>query len=564
MIIRKIGIIGRTYHHVQRYRQILSVLFKYGFGDMVDILKVEQYLEIGLQMISRKRREKIESLSRAERVRMALEELGPTFVKLGQVLSTRPDILPVEFMQELEKLQDHVPSFDYAEAKRIIEAELGASLDEIFQTFDESPLASASLGQVHRARFANEDEVVIKVQRPDIRKNIEVDMEIMLHLATLMERHLEGWDVHRPSRIVEEFSRTLEKELDYTLEASHMERFAGQFAGDLTVYVPKVYREMTTSRVLTMEYIDGIKDNNIQLMKDRGLDPCEIARRGFDLIMKQIFVHGFFHADPHPGNIFILPDNVICYLDFGMMGRISRKSREDFVDMVAASANKDEVKAVDALLRLTEWEKEPDIASLQRDTAEFMDQYLYRPLKELEMGKMLQLLLKTASRHRIRIHPDLFLMMKALSTVEGVGRVLDPDFNSIERATPFIQQIKRNRLHPRRIAGDMADYSIEILQLLKEIPGEFREILKLARQGKLKMEFEHQGLEPILSSHDRISNRISFAIVLAAQIIGSSLIVLADIPPKWHEIPIVGLSGFLVAGVMGFWLLVSILRRGKM
>jgi len=564
MDIRKIGIIGRTYRHIQRYRQILTVLFKYGFGDLVDILKIEQYIEIGLQMISRKRREKIERLSRAERVRMALEELGPTFIKMGQILSTRADVLPVEFIKELGKLQDNVPPFAYDHVKEIIETELGGPIEETFKDFHQTPLASASLGQVHQARLAEGEEVVVKVQRPGIRKTIEVDMEIMLHLATLMERHVEGWDLHRPTKIVEEFAATLEKELDYTIEASHMEAFAKNFASEQTVYVPKVYREATTERVLTMENIKGIKASKIDLLEKEGLDKKIIAARGADLIMKQIFVHGFFHADPHPGNIFILPDNVICYLDFGMMGRIGRQTREDFADLIMSVVRQDESGAANALLKLTIWDEEPEQGLLERDLAEFMDQHFYRPLKEVELGKLLHQLLDIGSNHRMRLEPDLFLMIKALSTVEALGRVLDPDFDIASRAAPFIRRIRLDRLHPGRIAGEMIDSGSEFLYLLKEIPGEIRKILKQARQGRVKIEFEHRGLEPMLSTHDRISNRIAFAIVLAALIIGSSLIVLSGIPPKWHEIPIIGLAGFVVAGVMGFWLLVSILRRGRM
>ena len=234
MDIRKIGAIGTTYRHIQRYRQILTVLFKYGFGDLIDTLKIEQYLEVGLQMISRKHREKIETLSRAERVRMALEELGPTFIKMGQILSTRPDLLPVEFIRQLAKLQDEVPAFGFDQVKETVEKELRAPLDRIFQDFSKTPLASASIGQVHRARLVNGEEVIVKVQRPDIRKIIEVDLEIMFHLATLMERHLKAMEIHRPTRVVEEFARTLEMELDYTLEAAHAERFAAQFLGERT------------------------------------------------------------------------------------------------------------------------------------------------------------------------------------------------------------------------------------------------------------------------------------------------------------------------------------------
>jgi len=564
MHIRKIGIIGKTYRHIQRYRQILTVLFKYGFGDLVHTLKIEQYLEIGLQMISRKRREKIETLSRAERVRMAMEELGPTFIKMGQILSTRPDLLPVEFIQELGKLQDHVPPFEYAQVKDIIERELGVPLGQLFKDFEETPLASASIGQVHRARLVDGDEVVVKAQRPGIRKTIEVDLEIMLHLATLMERHLKAMEIHRPTRIVEEFARTLEKELDYTIEAAHTERFAMQFIGDTTVYVPKIYREATTSRVLTMEYVSGIKASEIDHLDEAGYDRREIARRGFDLIMKQVFVHGFFHADPHPGNIFILPGNVICYLDFGMMGRIGRKSREHFADLIMNIVRRDEVKVTDALVRLTISDEEPNHNALERDVAEFIDQHFYRPLKELDLGKLLHQLLEMAARHRLTVPPDLFLMIKALSTAEGVGRVLDPDFDATERAAPFVRRIQLQRLHPKRVAEDIYDSGSDFLHLIKEIPGELREILRQARQGRVKIEFEHRGLENMLSTHDRISNRLAFAIVLASLIIGSSLIVLSGIPPKWHGIPVIGLAGFIIAGVMGLWLLFSIIRRGSM
>jgi len=564
MHIRKIGIIGKTYRHIQRYRQILTVLFKYGFGDLVHTLKIEQYLEIGLQMISRKRREKIETLSRAERVRMAMEELGPTFIKMGQILSTRPDLLPVEFIQELGKLQDHVPPFEYAQVKDIIERELGVPLGQLFKDFEETPLASASIGQVHRARLVEGDGVVVKVQRPGIRKTIEVDLEIMLHLATLMERHLKAMEIHRPTRIVEEFARTLEKELDYTIEAAHTERFAMQFIGDTTVYVPKIYREATTSRVLTMEYVSGIKASEIDHLDEAGYDRREIARRGFDLIMKQVFVHGFFHADPHPGNIFILPGNVICYLDFGMMGRIGRKSREHFADLIMNIVRRDEVKVTDALVRLTISDEEPNHNALERDVAEFIDQHFYRPLKELDLGKLLHQLLEMAARHRLTVPPDLFLMIKALSTAEGVGRVLDPDFDATERAAPFVRRIQLQRLYPKRVAEDIYDSGSDFLHLIKEIPGELREILRQARQGRVKIEFEHRGLENMLSTHDRISNRLAFAIVLASLIIGSSLIVLSEIPPKWHGIPVIGLAGFIIAGVMGLWLLFSIIKRGSM
>ncbi|MBW2094121.1 MAG: AarF/ABC1/UbiB kinase family protein [Deltaproteobacteria bacterium] len=564
MYIHKIGMISRTYRHIQRYRQILTVLFKYGFGDLIDTLKIEQYLEIGLQMISRKRREKIETLSRAERVRMALEELGPTFIKMGQILSTRPDLLPVEFLRQLSKLQDDVPAFAFELVKEGIEQELGRPLGDVFQEFEETPLASASIGQVHKARLMNGDPVIVKVQRPDIKRMIEVDLEIMLHLATLMERHLKAMEIHRPTRVVEEFARTLEMELDYTLEAAHAERFAAQFLGERTIYVPKVYREATSKRILTMEYIEGIKASELEKLEKAGLDTRKIARRGFDLILKQIFIHGFFHADPHPGNVFILPNNIICFLDFGMMGRIRRQAREDFADLIMGIVQRDETKAAHSLVAMTTPDDKTDLSALERDVAQFIDKHFYRPLRDLEMGKLLQNLMEMTTRHRLRIPPDLFLMLKALATEEGLGKMLDPDFDAMKQAAPFIRRVQMDRLRPKRIAGDIFDSGSEFLHLLREIPGEVREILRQARQGRIKIEFEHRGLEPMLSTHDRVSNRIAFAIILAALIIGSSLIVLSGVPPKWHEIPVIGLAGFVIAAIMGFWLLLSIIRRGRM
>ncbi|MCD6184690.1 MAG: AarF/ABC1/UbiB kinase family protein [Deltaproteobacteria bacterium] len=559
-----IGRIGRTYRHIQRYRQIVTVLIKYGFGDLVDILKIEQYLEIGFKILSRKHRGKLESLSRAERVRMVLEELGPTFIKMGQILSTRPDLLPVEYIKELPKLQDDVPSFPFSEVKKIIENEFKKPVNEIFLEFDEQPIAAASIGQVHKAVSLDGEVVVVKIQRPGIKRIVEVDLEIMLHLAGLMEKHLEGWDIHHPTKIVREFAATLEKELDYTLEAAYMERFARQFEGDTRIHVPKIYKECMTKCVLTMECIEGVKASDLDELEKNGLDRFKIARVGFDLIMEQIFVNGFFHADPHPGNIFVLPDNIICFIDFGMMGRINLKSRENFADLILSIVKRDEIKVVDAILNLTEYDDSPDYPSLERDVAEFMDKYCYKPLKEVELGNLLQQLLDVSTRHRLNIPPDLFLMIKALSTIEGLGTKLDPDFDVAKQAAPFVRRLHLNRFNPRRILQNMTDSGTELFHLLEEVPGEVRDILKMVKRGTIKMEFEHRGLKPMLSTHDRISNRLAFAIVLASLIIGSALIVLSDVPPKWHDIPVIGLIGFLFAGVMGFWLLILMLRSGRM
>jgi len=564
MFVRKIGFISRTYRHINRYRQILSILFKYGFGDLIDQLNVGQYIEIGMQMVSRKRRENVEKLTRTERVRMALEELGPTFVKLGQILSSRPDLVPVEFIQELSKLQDKVPSFPFAQVKEIVEAELQIPLEDMYKEFNETPLAAASIGQVHRGRLKSGEDVIVKVQRPGIHATIEVDLEIMLHLAILIEKHVEEWGVHKPTRIVEEFSRSLGREINYTIEASNAERFARQFTGNSSVYVPRIFGEASTRRILTMEYIDGIKASEIGKLDKGGFDRKIIASRGADLILEQVFEYGFFHGDPHPGNIFILPGNVVCYLDFGMMGRVDRRAREDFADIVYAYVSRDESKIVDALLRVVEWDKEPDRRALEKDIGDFVESYLYKSLKELRIEDILYQILELITHHQLRLPPDMFLMVKALTQVEGLGLVLDPDFDMTEKATPYIKRLKLKRLSPKRIIGDFLDSGGDLVQLIKEIPGELRDITKQIKQGKIKIEFEHRGLENLVFEMDRSSNRVAFALVVASLVIGSSLIIRSDLGPFIFGFPMLGLVGFSIAGIFGIWLLISILRSRRM
>jgi ubiquinone biosynthesis protein len=343
-----------------------------------------------------------------------------------------------------------------------------------------------------------------------------------------------------------------------------MERFAWQFQGDMSIYVPKVFRELSTERVLTTEYVDGIKASEIDRIEKEALDRKVITTRGADLILKQIFEHGFFHADPHPGNIFILPDNVICYLDYGMMGHIDRQTREDLAGLVYALAQRDVSRTVRALLKLLECDEQPAARFLERDVADFMGRHVYKPLKDLEIGKLLQELLELLSYHHLRIPQDLFFVLKALTTWECVGLSLYPDFDMMERTAPFIEHVRKARMHPERIADDMFESGIDLMRFVREIPGELREVLLQVKEGKLKIEFEHRGLEPMLRKQDQISNRVAFSILIASLIIGSALIVLSRTPPFVFGISLIGIIGFLVATVMGVWLVIAILRKGRL
>ncbi len=562
--IRRLTGIGRTYRHINRYRQILQVFFKYGFDELLDVLKIGQLVEFGRQKFSPARRERVESLSGPQRLRMALEELGPTFIKLGQILSTRPDLIPLPYAAELSRLQDEVPPFPYGEVEEAVREELDRGPGEIFSEFEKEALAAASIAQVHQGRLPDGTEVAVKVRRPGIKKTIEVDLEIMNYLAGLMERHLTEFHIIRPQRIVKEFARTLGEEIDFTVEAGHVERFADQFRGREGIVVPWVYREFSGEGILTLEQIEGVKASDLETLRGGNYDCRLLAARGADLMMAQIFEFGFFHADPHPGNIFVLPENTICYLDFGMMGRISRQERERFADLLLAVVRKDESRAAEAILALTEHDGDPDRNQLEREIGVFIDRYLYRPLKEIRIGEVLQKMLDLAVSFRLTIKPNLYLMLKAISQVESLGTQLDPDFEIISRARPFVERIQWARLNPKRLAEEIFASGTDLLSLLQEIPAEFRSILKQTRAGKLNIVFQHRGLEKLRNTLDRTSNRIAYAIVLAALIVGSSLIVLSGVPPTWNRIPLIGLIGFLVAGLMGFGLLITIIKHGRM
>jgi len=560
--IRKIGVIGRTYRHLNRYRQILAVLIKYGFGDLLELLKIDQYIEVGLQMITRKRTEPVERLTRPQRVRMAFEELGPTYIKLGQILSTRPDLIPAEFIQEFSRLQDNVPPFDFAKATQLIEREFHEAAGELFGQIDETPVATASIGQVHRATLPDGELVAVKFQRPGIRKIIEIDLEIMLHLAMLAEKHMPELALHRPVKIVEEFARTIEKEIDYKIEATNMERVARQFFDDPDVYIPKVYGTLTTSRILTTEYIEGIKISQVADLEAAGMDRRLLCSRGAAVILSQVFHHGFFHADPHPGNIFVLPGNVICLLDFGMMGVVDRQTREDFVDLVDTIVQQNETRVAQVLLRLTDWERAPENRHFEREIADFMGRHLYKPLKDIEFGKLIHELIELATAFRLRIPPDIFLMLKALGSVENIGRQLDPDFDMIAAAAPFVRQVKLDRFRPKRLTDDAVDLIGRLYVFLSQFPRELLELINQVRQERLAVKLELRGLDTMLATHDRLSNRLSFSIIIAALIIGSALIVISETPPLFYGISMIGIVLFSGAAILGVWLLVAIIKKG--
>jgi ubiquinone biosynthesis protein len=563
--IKKIGTVGKRYRHLIRYQQIIGIIFKYGFDNILDAMNVDHYIESGLKLIPfTKPHERVEKLSRNQRIRMALEELGPTFIKMGQVLSSRPDLVPMDLIAELSKLQDEIPAFDFEQVKETITAEFGRPLHEVFHSMETRPFASASIGQVHRASVTGQDRLAVKIQRPGIRKIIEADLEIIHHLAGIMERNIAEAAFYRPVKIVEEFAKTLEKELDYTIEAANMERMASQFRHDRTIHIPRVYTAESSERVLTMECIDGIKASDIDAIDRAGLDRKILTRRGADFIMKQVFEHGFFHADPHPGNIFILENNRICPVDFGMTGFLDRTTRELFVDIIHAVATNNAKLAARRLCELCDFETQPDMTQLEKEVSLFISVHLTKSLKEIRTSRMVNQFLVLCASQGLRIPPDLFLMMKAFVAIEDVARKLDPDFNMLGHAVPYISAAKYKKFSPSKMAEEFMDIARESYKLIQQLPVDTMEILRLVRQGKLKIAIDIQGLDKLIVHQDQTSNRISFSIIIAALILGSAIVVNSEVPPMMFGVSVIGIAGFLAAAVMGVWLVVAIVRRGRL
>lgn len=563
--IKNIGRIGKRYLHLRRYQQIIGIILKYGFENIINAMHIDHYIESGLNLIPFvKKHEKVEKLSKNKRIRMALEELGPTFIKMGQVLSSRPDLIPVDLLEELAKLQDHVPAFEFKHVKTIIESEFGRSYEQIFNSMEQTPFASASIGQVHRAKLNNGNLVAVKIQRPGIRKTVETDLEIMLHLASIMENNIEEISVFRPVKIVEEFTKTLEKELDYSIEASSMEQMALQFKNDKTIHIPKVYSEESSERVLTMEYIEGIKADDVNAIESAGLDKKKLTRRGADFIMKQVFEYGFFHADPHPGNIFVKEKNCICPVDFGMTGFVDQSTREVFVDLIHSIATKDSKLTANLLCELAEYEVQPDLKHLEKDVSLFVSTHLSKTLKDIKTAKMVNQFLELSSTHKLRIPPDFFLMMKAFVSVEGIAAKLDPDFDMISHAIPYVTAAKYRKFNPSRVIKEFTGIARQSYKLLQTLPTDLLEIIRLTKSGQLYINIKIQGLDKMLNTQDQTSNRISFSIIIAALILGSAMLINSRVPPMLFGVSVIGIAGFIAAAVMGVWLLVAIIRKGRL
>ena len=552
----------------RRYRDILSTLLAHGFGEIVYQTGLGRLLRV-VRRISRSGRrgrgQRPGELNTWERIRMAVEELGPTFIKLGQILSNRPDLIPRELQVELEKLQENVPPFSSRDAVSSIENELGSPIHEVFSEFDREPLAAASIAQVHRAVLSSGETVAVKIQRPGLQELVAVDVEILMELAVLAERHVPESRRLGLREMVDEFEKAIHQELDFRREAAAIERFGSQFADDERILVPRVYRDYTTGTVLTMEFIGGRPLADLLAQEPRDRAECvRVAELGADLTLKQIFRHGFFHADPHPGNIVVLEDGRLCYLDFGLTGSLIHRDLEVISDMLVSIIGRDEQRASRAVVRLA-GSRDFEIArSIERGIAELIGRFQSAEASDFSFTTLLSEVVLILVDKDLRLPSDLFLLVKSLITIEGVATALDPHLDFSAHLEPFARDLLRDQYDPKRIASRLTTMTGDYRNLLESLPGDYYKLVDRLTSGKVRFSLDGASTQPIRRTVLQATSALVFAIVLASLIVGSALIVHSRVPPLWHEIPVIGIFGFVAAGLVGFWLLVKIVRNGFM
>lgn len=494
---------------------------------------------------------------------MVLEDLGPTFIKFGQLLSSRPDLIPPEFTQEFEKLLDEATPFHYQKVLTTINTELGKPPQEIFKHFESKPFSSASLAQVHRATLKTGEQVVVKIQRPDIEKKVRSDLSILLDLARLVERRIPELQMYNPVGMVEELSFSVARELDFSIEASNTSLLAKMLAEFEEVVIPKVYWSYTTRRILVMDYIDGRTVKYYLDNPNAELNRAETSITLIKCFMKQIFDDGFFHADPHPANILITPGNKVAIIDCGQMGRLDEELTAHLVNILLALVNRDFNRAAQEYLAIGAFSEDLDVHKFKRDVSFLVGRYYGVPLRFISMAELATELATIARRNKVILPAELLLLVKTVANIESITRKLYPEVNIVELAKPYAQELVRKRYTPKNILKKVLYTAQDLSRLFTKLPESLSDILRLLRQGRMRIAFEHRNLEGLIRTIDTASRRLSFSFIIAALIIGSSTIMATKIEPLLFGYPIIGILGFLFAGILGIWLVINILRSGK-
>ncbi len=545
-----------------RVQDIAAVMIRYGFGGFVRKLGVGSALERTGRILHWKQVEDFTALDTPQRIRRALEDLGPTFIKLGQILATRVDLFTPPYIAEFEKLQDQAPPVPFEELLPQIEEDIGGSIDEIFSQVDRQPLAAASIAQVHKAVLTDGTQVILKIRRPGLRKIIEADLRLLYRIVDIVESEFPDIRRFHPREVLRQFNQSLRRELDLAGECRNAERVAANLADDPNIAIPKVYWQWTGERINVQEYIQGIQGRDLKAIEKSGLDRKLLADRGSKAIMKMIMEDGFFHADPHPGNIFYLPDNRLAFIDFGMVGRLTEERREQVVSLLYGMINHAPTKVAEIL---EDWSDNiyTDEDALTVDIEAFVDQYSSLSLKDLSLTALLSDLMALLRDHKLILPPDLVLLIKAYITLDGLGRFLYPDFNTLVFASPYIQEIMMERYRPEAIAKRGWHNLLSVADLLSSLPKDMRKLIRASRKGAIQVDVTVRHLDRYVSTMDIAISRLTMGMVTAALIIGSSIIMTIKGGPELFGLPAFGFLGYTFATVGGVWLLFSIWKSGS-
>lgn len=548
---------------ISRYNQIISTLIKYGFEDIASNPPLARFIPQDGFVVPKRNGKVVSSYTRNERIRLVCEELGTTFIKFAQIASNRPDLLSEDLIEELTKLQDSAQGIPYKEIESVLKSELPRSLDDFLVHIDEQPIATASIAQVHRATLLGGKEVVLKIQRPNIQKNILADIAIMKSLVRSLERFSPKYKSYNLMELIKMFEVSIIDELDFKLEAKNQEEFGRMFSSRIEVAVPKIYKELCTSNVICMEFVDGYKITNLEKLKELKITGRYIAETGINLYFEQVFDFGFFHADPHPGNIFVNKKGQIVFLDYGMMGTITDEDKILFSDILLSLHDKDVHGLKKAILKFAPNLSDELQRELEYDIINIIRNYSNTTIEDIDGNEVMKGLNSIFYHYKIKIPASLLLLIKALIIVEGVGLKLYPDYNIIENIAPYVRRLLEKKYNPSSLRRDLMRNIQETSILFNQLPSDLKDILEKIRTGKFHMEFEHKGLEATNNNLDVIANRISFTLIIVALLLSASIVIHADLPPKYLDIPILGVGALIIAFFFGIRLLFAILKHGK-
>lgn len=547
---------------LHRLHDIASIMIRYGWGDFVRLLGVANALERAGRILHWQTTSEISQLEPAVRVRMALEELGPTFIKFGQLMATRVDMFSPAWIQEFEKLHQRVPPSDYELVYAELIKALGGPPEQVFARFDPEPMAAASIAQVHRAVLPDGTPVVVKVRRPGIEAKIEADLRILNHVAKLVESEMPDMRRYQPARMVSEFSRSIRRELDLVREARNIDKFARNFAQDETVKIPRVYWEYSSHMVIVQEEIHGMRGINLAALEEAGLDPVLLGKRGTEVVLKMVLLDGYFHADPHPGNIFFLPGNRIGIVDFGMVGHLTENRRNEIVNLLHALVYRDETALREVLL---DWAGDAEIneTRLSHDLSDLVFSYDDLKIKDIKIGALLQEITTIMRDNSLVLPADLTLLFKTFITLEGLGQQLDPEYHMVDQVTPFVEKVIADRYAPQAIMARGRKNLREVAGIISALPRDLSHLLREARRGRMKIDLDLKRLDHFGHQLDSASNRITMGILTASLVVGSSIIMTVEGGPTLFGLPLFGLLGFIIAFINSLWIIFAIWRSGK-